>query len=189
MSQDDVAKLFQQLTSGALGVNPPDYKRVRVDWQEEGQPFQNYADNVAYVAAALWNTEYAKIRDLERADVTGPPVAVAENWTYTRGWRIGWVFYGPTAADDARKIWSAFVFMNYFSDALESNGISVVTDPDEPTWIPENINGQWFKRADFHVYVYEKVTESINDGKTTSVEVKVYQTDNPSGPVADFTVQ
>jgi hypothetical protein len=112
---------------------------------------------------------------------TGP---VTETWGYTRGWRVAWCLYGPNSTDRARMIHSA-MFMDYFNDVLSLSNLYPISDPPEPTRIPEQTNSQWFERADFHIIMYEQVTETIEDGAVTSVEVKVYDKD---GLAADITV-
>lgn len=194
LTQQQVAQLLATLTCGVLGINPPDFSQVRMDWQPEGQPFQNQPQNmqqstqgvpqdVTYVAASIWNTSYSKVRD---QGLTTP--AVTEEWIYTKGWRIAWVFYGPNAADNARAVWSA-TFMDYFSQQLQASSLFVVTDPDAPTWNPENINGQWFPRTDFYVNLYEQVTETILDGVAKNVEVKIYEPSiSDTEPAVDVTI-
>ena len=82
---------------------------------------------------------------------------------------------------------SAF-FMDFFNDQLSLQNLYPVSDFAEPTRTPEQTNAQWFERADFHVIMYEQVTETINDGVVTSVEVKVYD-GSDDDPVADITIE
>lgn len=193
LTQQGVAQIFATLTCGVLGINPPDYSQVRIDWNPQGQPFQNQPQNVpsaltnvTYVAATMWNTGYSQVRD--RVYVSNAP-QVEEQWTYTKGWRVAWVFYGPGADDKARAVWSA-TFMEYFSEQVNASNLYVVNDPDAPVYAPEEINGQWFPRADFAVHLYEQVNETTSDGAATSVEVKLYDAQASSTePVADFTVE
>lgn len=78
--------------------------------------------------------------------------------------------------------------MDYFNDQLNLNNLFPVSDPAEPTRTPENFNAQWWERADFSIEMYENVTETVEDGKVTSVEIKVYDADvSTTGPAADVT--
>jgi hypothetical protein len=77
--------------------------------------------------------------------------------------------------------------MDYFNDALNLANLFPVSDPVEPVRTPELINAEWWERCDFALTLYENVTETIEDGKVTSVEIKVYD-GSPDDPVADFTV-
>ena len=54
--------------------------------------------------------------------------------------------------------------------------------------IPEQVQAEWWERADFHVVMYEQITETIQYGVVTSVEVKVYD-GSSNDPVADITVE
>lgn len=178
-----VSIIVQKLTCQALGLPPTDYGQVRVDWQTQGQPFQDVKQDVCYVGCVLEDVEYNKVRDASRSG-TNP---VTETWVYTRGWRFSWSLYGPNSTDRARMIHSAFVFMSYFSDQLSLSSLYPVSDPPEPTRTPENFNAQWWERADFHIIVYEQVIETITYNPVTSVENKVYA--DGLGLVADITTQ
>lgn len=172
--------IIQTLTCGVLGINPPDYGLVRVSWQTEGQPFENVDRDVCYVSCVPQDVEYSRVRDRVFSG-TGP---VVENWLYTKGWRISWCFYGPNGEDRARAVRSA-AFMDYFNDQLSLSNLYLVNDPSEITRVPEHFNAQWWERSDFHLVMYEQVTETISDGAATSVEVKVYDKD---GLEADINV-
>jgi len=174
--------LLQTLTAGMIGINPPDVSQVRVDWPTQGQPFEDVGTDIAYISCVPKDVEYTRIRErvLSQAGST-----LTENWTYTKGWRVSWVFYGPTSEDRARQVRSA-MFMDYFNDQLSLNNLYPLPDPPEVIRSPQLINAEWWERADFYIDMYEAVTEAITDGVVTSVEVKLNTTD---GLVADFTVK
>jgi hypothetical protein len=175
---------LQTLTCGMIGINPPDFSLVRVDWQTEGQPFENANVDICYLACVPKDEAYSRVRDKTLTSPgpgTGP---VTENWLYTKGWEISWTLYGPNSEDRARMIRSAF-FMDYFNDALSAVNLYPVNEPAEVRRAPELINGQWFERADFSIVMYEQVIETIEDGAATSVEIKI---NDKSGQLADFTV-
>ena len=192
LTENQMNVLLQSLTCGALGLplpttgKPSGYAAVRIDWPVQGQPFvPDPTVDGCFLACALEPTEYAKVRN-NTPSGTGP---IIENWTYTRGWRVAWVLYGPNAVDRSRQLHSAFVFMDYFADQLSLSNLFVITDPPEPSYAPENFNAQWWPRADFAVSLYENVTETISDGKVTSLEIKVYDADvSTTNPAADVTV-
>jgi hypothetical protein len=182
LTVSQINAIIQPLTCDMIGMNPPDFLKVRVDWQSEGQPFvPRPQDDVCFISCVPENVDYRLVRDRTFSG-TGP---VVETWVYTRGWRVSWVLYGPNSTDRARMIHSAF-FMDYFNDSLSLSNLYPVSDFAEPTRVPENLNAQWFERADFHVVMYEQVTETIDDGAVTSVEVKINADD--LGQVTDFTV-
>lgn len=177
-----ISILVQSLTCAALGINPVDPAQVRVEWQTQGQPFENVNKDVCYIGCVLEEIEYNKVRDTARSG-SNP---VTETWMYTRGWRFSWSLYGPNSTDRARMIHTAFAFMSYFSDTLAASNLYPVSDPPEPTRTPENFNAQWWERADFHIIVYEQVTETITIGSVTSVEFKTYADD--LGLISDVTI-
>jgi hypothetical protein len=184
--------IIQSLTCGMIGipipVNPGDtgYAAVRVSWQQQGEPFQDANDDVCYILCTPQNVDYSRIRDRIVAGLGTCPSPLLETWLYTKGWNITWHFYGPNSEDRARAVRSA-MFMDYANDQLSLSSLFPVNEPPEVVRLPQEINGQWFEYAEFHIDMYEQVTETVNDGVVTIVEVKVYEGTH-TGPVADFTV-
>jgi hypothetical protein len=175
--------IFQPLICGALGINPPDYAKVRDSWQTQGQPYTpRPGEDVCYFTCTPEDSEYAKTARDRVFTGVGP---VTESWNYTRQWRVAFVLYGPNSLDRARQLHSAF-FMDYFSDQLSLSGLYTLDDPPYPTRVPEQFNAEWWERADFHILMYEAVTETIQDSIATSVEVKL---NTDAGLAADFTVE
>lgn len=182
---NSLSTLIQQLTCGMLGINPPDPAKVRISWPTEGQPFEDVNIDVCYIMATPQAVDYSLLRNtwLSQQDVNSPLV---QNFTYTRGWRIKWIFYGPNSTDRARMVHSAVAFMDYFADLLANNNLFPLPDAATPTRTPEQKNAQWWERADFHCDMYENVEETIQLTPATSVEIQVL--DN-TGLEADFTVK
>ena len=178
--------IMQVWTLGALGFPPTAYDRVRIDWPTEGQPFSTTPQqDVCYLQCVTRDTEYARVRDKSLSGA-GP---VTETWNYTRGWQVAWCAYGPHAEDNLRAVKSALV-LDFLAAQLNASNLYPLSDPPEPTYTPENFNAQWWARADFHVDLYEAVTEVLTTpegGYAKSVEIKVYD-ESPADPVADFTV-
>jgi hypothetical protein len=184
LTPTNITKLLQTLTCGMIGVNPPDYARVRVDWQTQGQPSQDVGTDICYVACVPWDTDYNRVRDYAFSEVVGPPAVLTQTWEYTKGWRVSWTFYGPNSEDNARAVRSA-LYMDYFSEQLSLSNLYPVLDSPEVVRAPEQYNAQWWERADYFINMYEQVTETINPGIATSVEIVV---EDSSGVVADITV-
>ena len=191
LTVDQINVLLQSLTCGMLGLplptpsKPSGYSDVRVDWPTQGQPFvATPAQDGCFLACVQQETPYNKVRN-KTLSGAGP---VTETWTYTRGWRTSWTLYGPNSYDRARQIWSA-LFMDYFNDQLNLANLFPVSDPAEPTRTPENFNAQWWERTDFSIEMYENVTETIDDSKVTSLEIKLYDAEvSKTGPAADVIV-
>jgi hypothetical protein len=180
-----VSAIVQVLTCGVLGINPVDYSQVRVDWQTQGQPFVvTPAQDACFIACTPQDVNYSRVRDRQYGNALSG--GAEETWTYTKGWRIAWCFYGPNGEDHARAVRSA-MFMDYANDQFNVNELYPISDPPEVTRTPENFNAQWYERADFYIDCYEQVTETIQDGAATSVEIKVSA--DTLGQVADFTVK
>lgn len=176
----------QAWTLQVLGMAPTNYSRVRVDWPTQGQPFSSLpSEDICYIQCVTHDTDYTRIRDKSVVGIE----PVTETWNYTRGWRIAWCAYGPHAVDNLRLVKTA-LFLDYFNDLLNTSNFYPMSDPPEPTYTPENIDAEWWARADFHVDAYEAITEVLTTptgGYVKSVEVKVYD-ESPADPAADFTV-
>ena len=197
LTQQQISAIVQGITYGMLGLSvppPSSYQPVSVNWQTQGQPFMAAPSSSlptspggvdeCYVACVTQDEDYTKIRNRTYSG-SGP---ILETWVYTRGWRVSWVLYGPNATDRARMIWSA-MFMDYFNDQFNLSNIYPISEFQEPTRVPEEINKQWYDRADFSINCYEQVTETIYDGQVTSVAVGIYDgTDNVNNPVASIVV-
>lgn len=180
MTPQDMSALWQGLTCSLLGRPALDPSFVRIAWQTQGQPQTSLpSSDVVYVSAFPQDEEYSRVRDME---VTGPPLE--ESWGYTRGWKIHWYFYGPSANMNAQLVWSG-MFQDWLNDMLAQNDLYLVTEFRQPLRMPELINGQWWERADFEVVLYEQVTEATTVAPVSSVEVKVYGDD---GSVSDITI-
>jgi hypothetical protein len=176
--------IIQPLTCGMIGINPPNLALVRVDWQTQGQPFiPTPANDVCFISCVPEDVDYHKVRDRVYTNADG---GVTETWTYTRGWRVSWVLYGPNSTDHACMIHSAVIFIDYFSDQLSLSNLYPLSEPAQPTRVPEELNAQWYERADFHITLYEAVTETIEYGAVTSVAVTVNTV--KESPAAEFTV-
>lgn len=181
-TQSAMDKLMQSVTCQMLGIPAPGTDLVRVDWQTQGQPFQNVGSDVCYLACITEDEPYSRVRNRSYTENDG---SLIENWQYTRNWRIAWKAYGPNSTDRIRAIHSA-MFLDYFNDLLNTSNLFPVSDMPEPVRIPEEINKQWFQRSDFHIDMYENVLETIQFNPVISVEVKI---SDAVGQRADITVQ
>jgi hypothetical protein len=185
-----ITQLFQTLTCGMLGIVPVNYALVKIEWPVQGQPFtQSPSQNCCYLNCVPHDVEYNRVRDMWE---TGTVEQIVQNWEYTRGWRVNWVFYGPASVDQARQVWDA-TFLDWVYDQLSLSSLYFVNDPAEPVRMPEEFNAQWWERSDFNIVLYEQVNATLtppSGGAVKSVEVMVYDADvNVSTPVADFTVE
>jgi hypothetical protein len=166
-----------------IGLPKPDYSKVRIDWPVQGQPFQNNTVDGCYIRCVTQDELYTRVRDLTLTQAASN-LPLVENWSYTRCWRVHWTFYGPNSSDRARLVHSA-LFMDYFNEQLANNNLYPITDFTMPVRFPEQFNAQWWERADFYADMYESVTETIQPGIATSVEIVVQDS---VGVRADITV-
>ena len=181
------AALLQSLTCGMIGVTLPsidarNFARVRVDWPTEGQPVADTPqDDVCFIQCVPNDAEYSRVRD--RSLSGSKPGPLTYTWRYTRGWKFSWCAYGTNAEDNLRAVKSA-LFMDYFTDTLAASNLYPLPDPPEVTYLPEQLNAEWWARADFHVDLYEQVTETTTVGAVISVPIEI----DMKEVTVDFTV-
>ena len=194
LTPGQISTIIQTLTYGMLGLPTPppsSWQPVQVAWQVTGQPFvQNPQQNVCYVSCVLEDEPYTKIRDMANSGLGTTEAPQTQTWEYTRCWRVAWCFYGPNATDSARQVHTA-TYADYFNNALAQSALYPVSEPPQPTRAPEEINAQWYERADFSILMYEQVNDTLvqlpSGGVVESVEIKLYD-GSADDPVADFTV-
>lgn len=169
--------IIQQLTLGMLGLpQTADSSKVRLEWAQQGQPFQQQKEDICYIRCTLKDDPYDKIR--ERTQTPNDAETNNEQWNYTRVWEFTWVFYGPNATDSARVLRSA-LYQDYFTNAFAQSQLFPVSEIPEARRVPEKIGGLWFERVDLPCDFYEFVTENIERQTVKSVEVQVLEADEP----------
>jgi hypothetical protein len=186
LTPDALLATFQTLTAQMLGLNPqsdtdPAYAAVRLDWPTGGQPGWGITENIAFLQAREEDAEYSTIRDVKRSP--NDAASLRSTWTYTRVWRLSWVFYGPGSFDQTRLV-NDGLFLDWIQDALAASRLYFV-DSGRPRYAPELFSGQWWKRTDLSATFNEAVTATIIDPTVASAEVLVYR---PEGLLADIDV-
>jgi hypothetical protein len=190
LTPKQVNNVMQQVTMTYLGIAPTDpqrFAKVRVGWQQQGEPAFTIAEDVVIITVVEDDDPYNRIRDFEY--VTGEADTAIEITTYTRVWRINWQFWGPNSFDHARMVRSGLYTQKATNITVASN-LYCVMDIPAPRRLVENDNGQWWERVDFSCQFNEAVTEAPNLGLVTSVEVIVNDaaTSITPPPLIDVTV-
>lgn len=178
-----IGVILQPLTIGMLGAvvpSPNTSPLVRLEWATQGQPFQPANEDVCYLRAVPLASPYANIR--ERTNLAAPDPNLNEQWNFTRVWLVTWILYGPNSLDLTRAVRDA-LYQDYFTNTLSLSQLFPVSEIQEPTRVPEKIQGQWFERCDLECEMYEFVTESILRQTVTTVEEIV---SNDNGVIADI---
>jgi hypothetical protein len=176
-----MSTFWQSATCSMLGqnFNP---SLVRIAWQIQGQPQATLPNvDVIYVACFPEDVPYSRVRDIQYAKngdkITG-------TWGYSKGWRVHWMAYGPNSSINTHWIWSA-MFEEWVYDLMTANHLYPITSYEQPTRIPELVNGQWWERSDFSAMFYENVTEVLTTSAAKSVQVEIY---DGQGQVMDIQV-
>lgn len=184
----------QQITIQMLGLplpnsdTDPAYSMVRVMRQQKGQPAQNIDTDRVYVWCAPVDDAYNRTRD--KKNLYNDDVSIGQVTSYVRVWQVQWVLYGPNCVDNARIIKSAlFEQDNHDLFATLPLGLALVTDVEEPRYVPEpREGGQWWERVDFEVKFNELVREVKILPTVVSTEI-IVETDRFSTFfVDDYTV-
>lgn len=164
--------LMVPIALGMLGQNStavdPNSGLVRIEYPTMGAPFAKASEDICYVRCSPKEDPYDRIRD--RVNSPNNSSSLEEQWSYTRAWAVHFTHYGPNSLDLARAIRSG-LYQDYFTQALAQSNLFPVSDIAEVVRVPENINGQWFERADLEVEMYEAVTETILRQTVVSAEV------------------
>jgi hypothetical protein len=179
-----------QVTAGTVlqtavmkALNTTDFSAVRIDWPTDGQPDWPVDFDVCFIGIITSNEEYANIeRDVEMSNLDSKTIQVT--MTYTRGWRVDLIFYGPNATDNAR-IFHSSLFGDAVHDILASSNLYWIPESDTPIRTPEEFQGQWWERSTFSARFYEAVTELSTVPSVASIEVII---ETAKGVSADFTV-
>lgn len=172
-----------------LGLTPPQstgpdstYSAVRVDWQQQGQPFQKITDDVTYLRCVEEDDLYNRVRDVQY--IQNGFVKVT---SYTRVWRVYWTVYGPNSSDNARKLRSR-LFDEDVEALIEGAQLYWIPDPSAPTRVPEEWGtGQWWERVDFSARFNELVKEQYSAQSVISAEVIGFE--SIAGQIFDLEIQ
>jgi hypothetical protein len=170
---------------GSIGADPPpsqNYYGVRIGWEQEGQPFQQITEDIAYLRCYEVDDQYNRVRDL----IYSTNLPYTETWKFTRVWETYWSIYGPNSFDNARIIRSS-MWLQSVHDMFASANLYWVTDAGAPVRAPELMDGQWWPRTDFHARFNELVTETNAQNSVVSAEVLLY--DEFGNQFADITVE
>lgn len=169
-------------TAVATVTDPAAFYKVRIGWQQQGQPGWNISQDVVILRAEMLDTDYGRMRDA--VSVTNGAVNTTTD-VNTRAWRVYWTFYGPNSTDRARALRTALTDIQFVADELAAGNLYVNPSIAHPRRSPELYQGQWWTRVDLMAEFNEQVTETYTVGTVNSVEVSVY---TEAGLVEDFTV-
>jgi hypothetical protein len=170
-------------SSNVLTVTDPEvFSKVRVGWQQQGQPGWNIAADTVILRAEMVDTDYGRMRDA--VSVTDGNINTTTD-VNTRAWRVYWTFYGPNSVDRARALRTALTDIQFVADELAAGNLYVNPSISQPRRSMEEFQGQWWTRVDLYAEFNEQVTETYTVGTVESVVVSVY---NNEGLLEDFTV-
>lgn len=189
LTPKQVDGVMQSVTLALLGLPDNAYGKVRVGWQQQGQPTGTIDEDVAYVRCSEDDDEINRTRDVEYQDVS--PTTVAELSTYHRVWRVMWTLYGPNSFDNARKLRSGlYTQVTHDIFAVRNVALYTVMDLEAPRRVPEFVSGQWWERVDFECQFNELTTERVDVNAVASTEVLVYTEKSPDidSPALDIVV-
>lgn len=170
-------------TSTGSVTDPKCYYKVRVGWQQLGQPAWAIDEDTCIIRCATVPSDYSETRDLTN---TAGDTTVTQSDTFTRCWKTFWTFYGPNSIDRARAVRSALMKIDFVAYTLAQSNLYLIPDISEPLRSPEDFQGQWWERVDMTAIFNEQVNEQYVVNAIASVEVIGF-TEN--GQFTDFTVQ
>ena len=174
---------FITVTNDIVVSEPLAFSKVRVDWQQQGQPAWQIDTDTCFLRCETQDTDYSRLRD-SIGSYLDPAYTRID--TYTRSWRVYWTFYGPNSLNNSKFIQSGLITLDFIAALLAESNIYIQPSIIEPHRFRELFQGQWWERVDMQVEFNEQITETINYQTVESVEVEVY---NSTGKVLDFTVE
>lgn len=167
----------------ATVTDPNAFYKVRIDWQDEGQPGPPFSDDTVAIRAVTIDTEYSRQRDVTAKPATDTTMTSTD--VYTRAWRVYWNFYGTNALDHSRAVTSGLEKIQFVIDFLSNINLYVNPDIEVPIRFRENFQGRWWERCDLFAEFNEQITETFTVGLVKSVEVIGFTKD---GQFTDTTV-
>ena len=165
-------------TSPAVVTDPNVYAKVRIGWQQQGQPGPDINVDTATIMCYPKDTEFSRLRDAVYSD--GPNLTSNMTDVFTRTWKICWTFYGSNSLDHARAVRSALITVPYFDVLLAESNLYVNPSIEEPQRVPELFQGEWWERVDLMAEFNEQVTEVFTVGTVATVPVTIYTDDGQS---------
>ena len=204
LTLDQMNVAIQQMTMAAIygvTIDPNDpadpnlskLQHIRLDWPTAGQPDWAITEDVAFIGCTEEDDEYDRLRDTEDADVIPPPnpdgsagaiTQVQHTVCSTRVWRVAWTLYGPKSFERARALRSSLL-SDYICNQLAGSNLYTVPNLPPPVRAPEQFQGQWWERVDFHALMNEAVQETTVINAVAFVEV---QSSTAAAKFADQTI-
>jgi hypothetical protein len=164
-------------------VDPLAFSRVRIGWQQQGQPGFGVNDDIVIVRCTPVDAEYSRGRDITRVPQGDH---LLETDSFTRQWKTAWCFYGPNSIDRARAVRSGLARVDSIDFELAALNLYVNPSIAEPLRVPELYQGQWWERVDLNALFNEAVDETLTVNAVASVEVLTY---TRKGLISDFVAQ
>ena len=173
LSPDNVVQILQPIVCSLLGINPPNYYLVRVEWPETGQPAWKVNEDIAFLRCVDDNADYSQRRDQQKIVVNG---VTMEEITYVTAWRAFFDFYGPNCYLRASNLITGMM-LQIGRNALETAGLYINPQIPRPQYLKEPRNGKWWPRASFSVLFTYLVTNRVAVETALSGEVLVYDSE------------
>lgn len=152
-------------------LDPNAWQKVRIAWQQRGQPGFRFAENVATLRLTEQDQDYNRIRNLTSTANDG--YSITDIYTYQRTWRCYLSFYGPNGFDSARMLKSA-LFLDWAREILAGWNLYPIPAFKATVRTPELIDGQWQERSDWDFLLNEGITETCVTPTVASVEVQAF---------------
>ncbi len=193
LNKGQVEVLIQGICIGILGLQPTStdgFYKVRVSWQPTGAPDWKQNEDILFIRAEWADDQYDRIREKTLYPDPSDDTKLIQSETYTRVWRIAFVFYGPNGLDKTRKILHA-LFSEPVHDSFAASHLYMIPDIGTPQRVPEEFTSIWWERVDFSVNFNEAVVELTSIPIVENVPVKVYDSASfgLDNPIINLTVE
>ena len=180
LTQDAANTALVKLTGYCFGIetdsSQSDYVAaqasfIRLEYPTDGEPDWGGVNvDVCFCTMTIEDTDLSKFRDLVTAN-GADETSVSNTYSYNRGWRAQWTFYGPNSLDNARTITSCLMDLGEADDILAASNLAIVTDSLESKRAPELFSKQWWERVDASISMNEYVVETNSDLTAGSIAI------------------
>jgi hypothetical protein len=153
-----------------LGLEPHDYSQVRVEWPVSGAPAWRITEDICFLRVVEVQDDFELIREL--AYPQRDAITLNRVLTYTRVWEATFAMYGPNCFDRVRMIKDA-VQLDFDHDTLAASNLYLVTDMPASVYMPEEYQGNWWRRTDVKLRFNEFVTSVSQIPAMAGVDIAI----------------
>lgn len=170
LTQEQLEDLFANSGQAITGFKS---ENVRIAYSEKGQPGYSIRDNVLFVYVARQNDPYDRKQDKYYTPINGNPTNCLRTVKYTRVYKVLWTFYGRAANEKADELCHGLLLPEN-NEALQLNGVGIITDIVTPRTTRELFNGQWWNRVDVETMYNVRTVRENEEPYIIAADIEIH---------------